>query len=141
MAKTFPFKLLTPTGIVYEGGAEEVTAISPLGQFGVLAEHINFITSLEPGILELRLPDGTARQYVVSGGLVEVTNGAMTVLAESVEDSRKITDRAGVTAALAGAEAKLAGMSMYAEGYEEAHHGLMLARARKEASELQPSAP
>ena len=59
MAATFPFRLVTPTGIVFEGEAAEVSAIGPLGEFGILPEHINFITSLVPGILEARLPDGT----------------------------------------------------------------------------------
>ena len=50
MAATFPFTLVTPTGVVAEGQAEQVTAIGPLGEFGVLADHINFITSLVPGV-------------------------------------------------------------------------------------------
>lgn len=66
MAAAFPFRLVTPTGIVFEGDAAEVSAIGPLGEFGILPEHINFITSLVPGVLEARLPDGTAMHWVVS---------------------------------------------------------------------------
>ena len=83
MASTFPFRLVTPTGIVFEGDALEVSAIGPLGEFGVLPEHINFITSLVPGVLEAKLPDGTAMHWVVSGGLAEVKDSVMTVLASS----------------------------------------------------------
>ncbi len=90
MAQTFPFRLVTPTGIVFEGDAEEVSAIGPLGEFGVLPDHINFITSLVPGVLEARLPDGTTMHWVVSGGLAEVKDGVMTVLASTAESPERI---------------------------------------------------
>ena len=90
MASTFPFRLVTPTGIVFEGDALEVSAIGPLGEFGVLPEHINFITSLVPGVLEAKLPDGTAMHWVVSGGLAEVKDSVMTVLASSAESPEKV---------------------------------------------------
>ena len=90
MAATFPFRLVTPTGIVFEGDAAEVSAIGPLGEFGILPEHINFITSLVPGVLEARLPDGTAMHWVVSGGLAEVKDSVLTVLASSAESPERI---------------------------------------------------
>src|SRR6266436_6652905 len=90
MASTFPFRLLTPTGIVFEGDAAEISAIGPLGEFGVLPEHINFITSLVPGVLEAQLPHGTKKHWVVSGGLAEVKDGVMTVLASSAESPESV---------------------------------------------------
>ncbi len=138
MATTFPLKLITPTGIVFEGDVQEVTAVGGLGQFGVLAQHINMIAALAPCVLEIELSDDASRYYVVSGGLVEVTDGAMTVLAESVEEPGSI-DRATVETALHDAEAKIAGMSAYAPEYEDASNDLMLARARLEATELSPA--
>ena len=94
MAATFPFRLVTPTGIVFEGDAAEVSAIGPLGEFGILPEHINFITSLVPGVLEARLPDGTAMHWVVSGGLAEVKDSVLTVLASSAESPERIDSAA-----------------------------------------------
>ena len=90
MASTFPFRLVTPTGVVFEGDAAEVSAVGPLGEFGVLPDHINFITSLVPGVLEARLPDGTSMHWVVSGGLAEVKDSVMTVLANSAESPQTI---------------------------------------------------
>ncbi|HMD04758.1 MAG TPA: ATP synthase F1 subunit epsilon, partial [Candidatus Binatus sp.] len=97
MAATFPFRLVTPTGIVFEGDAAEVSAIGPLGEFGILPEHINFITSLVPGVLEARLPDSTAMHWVVSGGLAEVKDSVLTVLASSAESPERI-DKAAADA-------------------------------------------
>jgi len=83
MATTFAFKFVTPTGVLFDGQAEQVNAVNPLGEFGVLADHTNYITSLEPGLLTIRTAEGQTLAYLVTGGLVEVKDGAMTALAST----------------------------------------------------------
>jgi F-type H+-transporting ATPase subunit epsilon len=139
MAETFPLELVTPTGIAYEGEVEEVTAWNPIGQFGVLAEHINFITSLVPGIVEIKLPGGAMRYYVVAGGLAEVKDGKMTILADSAEEPGTI-DVSAVEIVIRETEGKISEISMYAEEFETTNNELMLARARhRAATELRAS--
>jgi len=135
MAATFPFRLVTPTGIVFEGDAAEVSAIGPLGEFGILPEHINFITSLVPGILEARLPDGTAMHWVVSGGLAEVKDSVLTVLASSAESPERI-DKAAADAEVQQADAVFSNTSFYDPSYAAAQDALKLAQARVEAAAL-----
>jgi|ERR1700722_4245044 F-type H+-transporting ATPase subunit epsilon len=139
MASTFPFRLVTPTGIVFEGDALEVSAIGPLGEFGVLPEHINFITSLVPGVLEAKLPDGTAMHWVVSGGLAEVKDSVMTVLASSAE-SPETVDASAASAEVQQADEKFSNLSFYDPNYQAAHEALQLARARVEAANLKSTA-
>ena len=112
-----------------------MSAIGPLGEFGVLADHINFITSLVPGVLEARMPDGTAMHWVVSGGLAEVKNGVMTVLASSAE-SPETVDAAAASAEVRQADEKFSNMSFYDPGYAAAQDALKLAQARVEAAAL-----
>ena len=139
MAATFPFTLVTPTGVVAEGQAEQVSAVGPLGEFGVLADHINFITSLVPGVLEARLPDGASKHWVVSGGLAEVKEGVMTVLASSAESPESL-DAASAAAQERDADEKFSNLSFYDPDYAAAQEALMLARARVEAAALKPAA-
>jgi F-type H+-transporting ATPase subunit epsilon len=139
MASTFPFRLVTPTGIVFEGDALEVSAIGPLGEFGVLPEHINFITSLVPGVLEAKLPDGTAMHWVVSGGLAEVKDSVMTVLASSAE-SPETVDASAASAEVQQADEKFSNLSFYDPAYQAAQEALQLARARVEAANLKSTA-
>ncbi len=139
MADTFQLRLVTPTGVVFEGPVVEVTAHGPLGEFAVLAQHINFITSLVPGLLRADLESGGAETWVVSGGLVEVKDGAMIVLANSAETPASL-DGGAAQADETSAESKLAALSYYDEGYAAAQDALMLARARKEAASLKSSA-
>jgi F-type H+-transporting ATPase subunit epsilon len=135
MAATFPFRLVTPTGIVFEGDAAEVSAIGPLGEFGILPEHINFITSLVPGVLEARLPDGTAMHWVVSGGLAEVKDSVLTVLASSAESPERI-DSAAAAAEVQQADEVFSNTSFYDPSYAAAQDALKLAQARVEAANL-----
>jgi F-type H+-transporting ATPase subunit epsilon len=135
MAATFPFRLVTPTGIVFEGDAAEVSAIGPLGEFDILPEHINFITSLVPGVLEARLPDGTAMHWVVSGGLAEVKDSVLTVLASSAESPERI-DKAAADAEVQQADEVFSNTSFYDPSYAAAQDALKLAQARVEAASL-----
>jgi len=139
MASTFPFRLVTPTGVVFEGDALEVSAIGPLGEFGILPEHINFITSLVSGVLEARLPDGTKMHWVVSGGLAEVKDSVMTVLASSAE-SPETVDAASAAAQVDEADKQFSNLSFYDTNYPAAQEALQLARARVEASTLKSTA-
>ena len=139
MAATFPFRLLTPNGIVFEGDAAEVSAIGPLGEFGILPEHINFITSLVPGVLEAQLPDGTKKHWVVSGGLAEVKDSVMTVLANSAESPESV-DPSAAAEEVKEADQKFSTMSFYDPNYAAVQDALKLAEARLEAAAMKSTA-
>jgi F-type H+-transporting ATPase subunit epsilon len=135
MASTFQVRIVTPTGIVFEGEVERVTAVGPLGEFGVLAEHVNFITSLVPGLLEARLAGGESKHWIVSGGLAEVKDGVMTVLASSAELPEDV-DTAAAADEVKEADAKFSTLSFYNPEYAPALEALQLARARVEGGSL-----
>lgn len=135
MAQSFPFKLVTPTGIAFEGEVESVTAVGPLGEFGVLAEHINFITSLTPGVLTLRLDPNHYRHYVVPDGFAEVKDGVLTVLASEAQPSESL-ERSEAANEVEAAEERLKYLSFYQMEYADAERALALARARALAAEL-----
>jgi len=138
MAASFQFRLITPTGVVFEGSVEEVSAIGPLGEFGVLADHINFITSLVPGVLEARLAEGRAMHWVVSGGLAEVKDGVLTILASGAETPESV-DGVAAAAEVQSADSKFSSLSFYDPDYAPAQEALLLARARVEAAAMKPS--
>jgi F-type H+-transporting ATPase subunit epsilon len=135
MAETFPFRLIAPTGIVYEGPVEQVIAVGALGEFGVLANHVNYITSILPCVVTLRLNDGSVNEYLVTRGLTEVKDGEMTMLADEAIPVAGI-DPISAAPEVQAAEAKLSQMSFYDPGYAEAEQALELARTRAEISHL-----
>ncbi len=130
-----PFKLITPTGVVFDGAVAEVTAVNPIGEFGVLPQHINYLTSLVPCVITVKLEDGNYRLFVVSGGLAEVKDGVMTVLTPTAEAAEALTDGEALSKGVLAAEEQLQGVSFYEPGYENAVKGVQLARARQRARE------
>jgi F-type H+-transporting ATPase subunit epsilon len=135
MAESFQFRLVTPTGVLYDGQVEQATAVGALGEFGVLPHHTNFITSLVPGVLTLRIGDASMTEYLVSGGLAEVKDGEMTVLALDAAPVAAV-DPIAAAPEVQAAQDKLSQMSFYDPGYAEAEQTLRLARARAEVRQL-----
>jgi F-type H+-transporting ATPase subunit epsilon len=135
MAETFPFRLIAPTGIVYDGPVEQVIAVGALGEFGVLADHVNYITSILPCVVTMRLSDGSFNEYLVTGGLAEVKDGAMTMLADEAMPVAAV-DAVAAAPEVGKAEARLSQISFYEPGYAEAEQELRLARTRAEIAQL-----
>jgi F-type H+-transporting ATPase subunit epsilon len=84
MADKIRLRIVTPIQLLFDEEVDEVTAPGVLGQFGVLPNHITFLSLLEPG--EISYKQGATRRYLaVSGGYAEVLDNVMTVLAPAAE--------------------------------------------------------
>ena len=69
MATTVPFKLITPTRVVFEGDAELVIAVGTEGEEGILAHHAPFLTALKPGVLRANVVEnGAAKRLELATG-------------------------------------------------------------------------
>ena len=89
MADKIRLRVVTPTRLVLDEDVDEVTAQGELGEFGVLPNHIAFLSTLVPG--ELTYKQGaTKKTLAVSGGYAEVLDNVMTVLAPSAEFADEI---------------------------------------------------
>ncbi len=132
MADTFQLNLISPTGVVYQGPVKEVTAVGADGEFGVLPDHVNFVTSLVSGTITLKLGDGSINKYRLPGGRADMKDGVMTVVASG---SVAAVDPEAATE-LEMAEQKFAQMSFYDPGYQEAREALHVARVRAEIDRL-----
>ena len=60
MAAAIPFKLITPTKIIFEGEADLVIAVTTEGEEGILAHHAPFLSALKPGVLRANVVDAGA---------------------------------------------------------------------------------
>lgn len=75
--------VVTPEELVVSERVDEVTAQGVEGDFGVLPGHINFLTALRPGPLTYRIGE-TIRRVHLGGGIAEVLNDRVTILATSL---------------------------------------------------------
>jgi F-type H+-transporting ATPase subunit epsilon len=138
MAAMFAFKLVTPDGVLFDGQAEQVNAINPLGEFGVLADHTNYTTSLVPGLLTIRTAAGQTLAYMVTSGLVEVRDGVMTALAQNAEPPEQAAPPD--EAELREAEERLSQMSTYEPDYDEEQQSVMVLRVRRDVADSRRAA-
>lgn len=99
---TFSFELVSPTRLVFSGEVEQVDVPGAEGDFGVLAGHAPFISTLRPGVLTIR-NGGSAQRYFVREGFAEVNQKGLTVLAETAVPVEEI-DRDGFANAIKNAE-------------------------------------
>jgi F-type H+-transporting ATPase subunit epsilon len=78
---TFHFDLVSPEMIAFSGEVEQVDIPGAEGDFGVLAGHAPVVAVIRPGILTVTA-SGTQKKIVVLGGLAEVSEKGLTVLAD-----------------------------------------------------------
>ncbi|HSD09954.1 MAG TPA: ATP synthase F1 subunit epsilon [Candidatus Binatia bacterium] len=94
MADTLELRVLTPQREVCDEAVSQVVAQGALGQFGVLPDHITFLTALEPGPLTFQRVAGGSETLAVKGGYAEVRDNVMTVLADDALPIEGIDERA-----------------------------------------------
>jgi F-type H+-transporting ATPase subunit epsilon len=107
MAGRIFLEVVTPEKIVVSEDTQIVAAPGSLGEFGVLAGHTPFLTTLKTGSIRFTDADGQEHYVFVSGGFTEALPDKVTVLAESAERKRDI-DLERAKAALQRAEQRLA---------------------------------
>lgn len=135
MAETLRLRIVTPERQLLDEEVDEVTAPGTVGEFGVLPNHVTFLSSLQPGRLIYK-QQGQVHTLVVGGGFAEVMDNVMTVLADSAEFVDEINvERA--RAALRKAEESLGGLKTSSTTdpvFIEAEAARRRAQARLEAS-------
>lgn len=81
---SFPLKIVTPDGLIYDGQAEELIVRSTSGDIGVLAGHINCVAPLGMGRATV-LMDGKKRYAACIGGMLSVVEGNVTLVPTTFE--------------------------------------------------------
>ena len=128
MADKIKLRIVTPSRLMFDEEVDEVTAIGELGEFGVLPNHISFLSTLVPG--EMSYKQGAQRRLLaVSGGYAEVLENVMTVLAPAAEFGAEI-DRARAQRAKERAEKQLAELKHEDQDFELAQVALQRALVR-----------
>jgi len=76
-------EILTPDKKVFEGEVRSVTVPGTMGSFEILNNHAPIISTLDDGKLIVRA-SGKEEVYLIKGGVVEVLNNKVMVLAEGI---------------------------------------------------------
>ena len=85
-------QIVTPDGLVYDHHAAFVSVKTIDGEMGILPRHINTIAVLEVDQVKVRRIDDDKHidWIAVNGGIIEIADNVITIIADSAERERDI---------------------------------------------------
>ena len=80
----FTLEIVSPQKIEFSGEIDLCILPGTEGDFGVLKNHMPFLTSLRIGIAYLYINKKLHQTYLINGGIVEIANNKCTILSEDI---------------------------------------------------------
>ena len=102
---TFHFDLVSPEKIAFSGEVEQVDIPGVDGDLGVMAGHAPLVATIRPGIMTVTV-GGKHEKIIVLGGLAEVSEKGLTVLADTATSLAEL-DKAAFASQIAEMEENL----------------------------------
>jgi len=84
MDENFKLDIISPEKTLFSDDVLMVTMPAVEGDMGILKNHINFITFLKPGIINIQLKDRSSEELYIEEGTVEFSSNILTVLSSTV---------------------------------------------------------
>jgi len=81
MAEPFQFDLVSPEELLLSGLVDQVVVPGAEGYFTVLKGHAPFMSTMKPGVVDVKRNEGDVRIFV-RGGFADVNGAGLTILAE-----------------------------------------------------------
>ncbi|MDZ4227975.1 MAG: ATP synthase F1 subunit epsilon, partial [Candidatus Levybacteria bacterium] len=77
----FLLEIITPEKVIYRDEVNEISVPTLNGAIGILPNHINLLTQINPG--EMMIKKGDKLQYLaITGGFLEVQSNKVSIIAE-----------------------------------------------------------
>ncbi len=89
--KQFKLEIISPNEIVFEKDIDLVILPGSEGDFGILKDHMPFLTSLRVGIVYIYLEKKLIETFLVTGGIVEVSQNRCSLLTEEVINTDSVS--------------------------------------------------
>ena len=106
MANTVHIDVVSAEALIFSGEAEFVAAPAAAGEVGIYPNHAPMITTIKPGALRIKQADVKEETLIfISGGMLEVQPGMITVLADTAVRGHDLDEAKAVAAKEAAMEA------------------------------------
>jgi F-type H+-transporting ATPase subunit epsilon len=84
MAMTVHVDVVSAEASIFSGLAEMVVVPGVMGELGIYPGHTALMTRIKPGSVRIKRPDQEEQELIyVSGGMLEIQPGVVTVLADT----------------------------------------------------------
>lgn len=84
MSKKLNLKIITPQKVLLEEEVDAVYSNSVEGEFGILPDHISYMTPLDIGVTEY-IKDNHKEFVSTIGGILQVKDNMVTILSDTAE--------------------------------------------------------
>tara|TARA_B100000378_G_scaffold242403_1_gene211603 strand:+ start:157 stop:552 length:396 start_codon:yes stop_codon:yes gene_type:complete len=91
MEENFKLDIISPQKTFFSDDVSMVTLPAIEGDIGVLKNHINLITFLRPGLINIQQKDRNFQELYVEDGTVEFHSNNLTILASKVFKLNELT--------------------------------------------------
>ncbi len=106
MANTVHIDVVSAEASIFAGEAEFVVVPASAGEVGIYPHHAPMVTTIKPGALRIKLTDNAEETLIfISGGMLEVQPGLITVLADTAVRGHDLDEAKAVAAKAAAEEA------------------------------------
>ena len=75
-------EIIRPDKKLFEGEAKSIVVPDANGQLGILNRHAPMIAALKKGVVKVTENNGQVKKFEINGGVVEVLNNNVIILAE-----------------------------------------------------------
>ncbi len=86
------FEIVTPEKVVLKQEVLSISVPTKQGEITVLPNHIPLISTLQPGVIEIKTAENKIETMAVSGGFIEVLPSKVVILADTAERAADIDE-------------------------------------------------
>ena len=115
---SFPLKIVTPDGLIFDGEAQRLIVRTSEGDMAVMARHINYVVPLGMGRATVVDAEGNRRYAACIGGMLSVQNGEVSLVpttfewAENIDEARAQLSQERAEKVLKNAESTAADLKL-----------------------------
>lgn len=96
MASNLTFELVTPAGTAFSEDVYEVLLPTATGQIAILPHHMDIVSVASAGVISIRKRegdnDGAMDHFATNGGIIEVVDGTIRLLADDVDHASTVDE-------------------------------------------------
>jgi F-type H+-transporting ATPase subunit epsilon len=96
--KTMKLDIVSAESSVFSGVVELLSVTGSMGELGIHPGHTPLLTSLKAGQVHAALGGGSDEVFYISGGMLEVQPGIVTILADTAARAEDLDEAAAVAA-------------------------------------------
>ena len=86
------FELVTPERVVLRAELSQISVPTVSGEITILPHHIQLVSLIKAGVIELKKIDGSIEVLSVSGGTLEVLADRVVLLADTAERAAELDE-------------------------------------------------